>query len=166
MDPRRRSPARPLDQPRRPATARRRPLDAPAPGLDPAPAQAQGRLIVSAHWEHAAPSLSAPAAHTPLVHDFAAFHPRYHQVRHDTPTRARRPGGGAAMMPHDEPVHQHPSRGLDHGAWLPLMAMFPLADVPAVQLSMPTHSPARLLELGTRSAPCPRKEPSSSAPGS
>ncbi|ANP52268.1 4,5-DOPA dioxygenase extradiol [Streptomyces griseochromogenes] len=110
-------------------------------------------LIVSAHWEHAPLSLSAPAAHTPLVYDFAGFHPRYHQVRYDTPDASALARRVAAMMPHDEPVHQHPSRGLDHGAWLPLMAMFPLADIPVLQLSMPTHSPARLLELGARLAP-------------
>ncbi|MFF6776949.1 hypothetical protein ACFY8W_25840 [Streptomyces sp. NPDC012637] len=42
-------------------------------------------VIASAHWEHAPLSLSASAAHTPLVYDFAGFHPRYRQVRYDTP---------------------------------------------------------------------------------
>ena len=46
-----------------------------------------------------------------------------------------------------------PSRGLDHGAYVPLVAMYPEADVPVLQLSLPTLDPGRLLELGARLRP-------------
>ena len=107
-------------------------------------------LIVSAHWEAAPLSLSAPAAHTPLVYDFGGFHPRYYTMTYDTPDATALASRVTAAMPDTEPVHQHPSRGLDHGAWIPLMAMYPLADVPVLQLSMPTQDPARLMNLGAR----------------
>jgi 4,5-DOPA dioxygenase extradiol len=110
-------------------------------------------LIVSAHWESAPLSLSAPAAHTPLVYDFGGFHPRYYAMTYDTPDAGALARRVAAAMPDSEPVHQHPSRGLDHGAWVPLMAMYPLGDVPVLQLSMPTQNPARLLEIGARLRP-------------
>ncbi|MCE7080219.1 dioxygenase [Streptomyces sp. ST2-7A] len=110
-------------------------------------------LIVSAHWEDAPLALSASAAHTPLVYDFGGFHPRYHRLRYDTPDAGRLADRVAAMMPAAEPVHRHPSRGLDHGAWIPLMAMYPEADVPVLQMSLPSGDPHRLMGLGRRLAP-------------
>ncbi|QUW78100.1 dioxygenase [Streptomyces mirabilis] len=107
-------------------------------------------LIVSAHWEAAPLCLSAPAAHTPLVYDFGGFHPRYYTMTYDTPDATALAHRVAGTMPDGEPLYQHPSRGLDHGAWVPLMAMYPLGDIPVLQLSMPTHDPGRLLELGAR----------------
>jgi 4,5-DOPA dioxygenase extradiol len=107
-------------------------------------------LVVSAHWETAPLCLSTPAAHTPLVYDFGGFHPRYYTMTYDTPDATALSHRVAGAMPDSEPVYQHPGRGLDHGAWIPLMAMYPLGDVPVLQLSMPTHDPARLLEIGSR----------------
>jgi 4,5-DOPA dioxygenase extradiol len=110
-------------------------------------------LIVSAHWEAAPLMLSAPAAHTPLVYDFGGFHPRYYAMRYDTPDASELARSVAAMMPETTSLYQHPSRGLDHGAWVPLMAMYPLGDVPVLQLSMPTHDPDTLMAIGARLAP-------------
>jgi 4,5-DOPA dioxygenase extradiol len=107
-------------------------------------------LIVSAHWQSAPLSLSAPGAATPLVYDFGGFDPLYYQLTYPTPDASELAKRVAAAMPDDEPVHQHPTRGLDHGAWIPLMVMYPAADVPVLQLSLPTHDPARLLDLGRR----------------
>ncbi|QCW49359.1 dioxygenase [Nocardioides dongxiaopingii] len=106
-------------------------------------------LIVSAHWESAPLSLSATAP-SELVYDFGGFDPMYFQMRYDTPVATGLAATVAAMMPDAEPVHEHRSRGLDHGAWVPLKIMYPEADVPVLQLSMPTHDPARLLDLGRR----------------
>jgi len=107
-------------------------------------------LIVSAHWESAPLSLSASGPGTELVYDFGGFDPRYYRMRYDTPDASDLRQQITALMPDSEPVHQHLSRGLDHGAWVPLKIMYPEADVPVVQMSLPTHDPFALLTLGGR----------------
>lgn len=110
-------------------------------------------LIVSAHWESAPLSLSASAAGTPLVYDFGGFAPRYFAMQYATPDAQKLARQVSALMPFGEPVHEHISRGLDHGAWVPLKVMYPGADIPVLQLSMPTHDPERLFTLGRRLQP-------------
>ncbi len=108
-------------------------------------------LIVSAHWESAPVMLSANGAG--LVYDFGGFAPRYYQMTYETPDATALAQRVAAMMPASEPVHQHNSRGLDHGAWVPLKIMYPDGDIPVLQMSLPTSDPTRLLELGKRLRP-------------
>jgi 4,5-DOPA dioxygenase extradiol len=115
--------------------------------------QPRAILIVSAHWESAPLSLSASAPGTTLVYDFAGFDRRYLEMTYPTPDAGALAARVEAAMPDTEPVHQHGRRGLDHGAWVPLKVMYPDGDVPVLQLSMPTHDPARLLELGRRLRP-------------
>jgi 4,5-DOPA dioxygenase extradiol len=107
-------------------------------------------VIVSAHWESAPLSLSASGPGTELVYDFGGFDPKYYRMRYDTPDASALASRIAAMMPDTEPVHQHASRGLDHGAWVPLRIMYPQADIPVIQMSLPTQDPHRLLTLGSR----------------
>jgi 4,5-DOPA dioxygenase extradiol len=113
----------------------------------------RGILVISAHWESAPLSLSATDANTPLVYDFGGFHRRYYQMTYPTPDAAALANQVAGLMPDTEPVHQHRDRGLDHGAWVPMKVMYPLGDVPVLQLSLPTDEPDRLLDLGRRLRP-------------
>ncbi|MER5275930.1 class III extradiol ring-cleavage dioxygenase [Streptomyces sp. NPDC002809] len=109
-------------------------------------------VVVSAHWERAPVAISGAAAGTPLHYDFSGFHPRYKTLPYATPDAtdlARRLTGLLGRTP----VHEFAGRGLDHGAFIPLMAMYPAADVPVVQLSMPSLDPGALLGLGARLRP-------------
>jgi len=110
-------------------------------------------LIVSAHWESAPVMISATAAHTPLIYDFGGFAPKFYNMKYDTPDASWLGEMVAKLMPDNEPLHQHTSRGLDHGAWVPLKVMYPDADIPVVQLSMPTLDPVKLMDLGRRLRP-------------
>lgn len=110
-------------------------------------------LVISAHWESAPLAISGSDAGTPLVYDFGGFDRRYYEMTYPTPDASALAQRIAKAMPDTEPLHQHTQRGLDHGAWVPLKVMYPLADVPVLQLSIPTHDPARLLTLGERLRP-------------
>lgn len=108
-------------------------------------------LIVSAHWEAAPLTLSASRA--PLVYDFWGFEQRFYEMTYDTPDATALAHSVARLMPPGHPIHQHTSRGLDHGAWVPLRIMYPDADIPVLQLSLPTQDPETLLEIGRRLRP-------------
>ena len=109
-------------------------------------------LIVSAHWESQPITLSNPSANAPLVYDFSGFDRKFYEMTYNSPDATEISQLVASMMPDTEPVHQS-NRGLDHGAWVPLRIMYPEADIPVVQMSMPTSDPAKLLELGKRLQP-------------
>jgi 4,5-DOPA dioxygenase extradiol len=109
-------------------------------------------LVASAHWESAPLAISSPRA-PELVYDFGGFEPVYYAMRYDTPDAGELAQQVTALLPDTEHVHEHARRGLDHGAWVPLKIMYPAADIPVLQLSLPTDDPARLLALGARLRP-------------
>ena len=113
-------------------------------------------VMVSAHWESEPITLSNPAANSPLVYDFSGFDKKFYEMTYNSPDATQISELVASMMPDTEPVYQS-NRGLDHGAWVPLRVMYPDADIPVVQMSMPTSDPARLLELGKRLQPLREK---------
>jgi len=110
-------------------------------------------LIVSAHWESAPLALSSSAANVTPVYDFGGFARRYYTMRYDTPDASTLARRVIAALPENQRPYEHPTRGLDHGAWVPLKVMYPNADIPVLQLSLPTQDPVALLELGARLRP-------------
>jgi 4,5-DOPA dioxygenase extradiol len=106
-------------------------------------------LIVSAHWESDELGITSTVP-TELVYDFGGFSPVYYRMRYDTPDNTDLAAQLRAVLPQGSRLHEHRGRGLDHGAWVPLKIMYPEADVPVLQLSMPTHDPAALFALGER----------------
>ena len=110
-------------------------------------------VVVSAHWEEAPLGISGSAAGTPLFYDFSGFHPHYKTLPYATPDATALAQRLVKALPRTTAVHEFTDRGLDHGAFIPLMAMYPAADVPVVQLSMPSLDPGALLDLGARLRP-------------
>ncbi|QNG21289.1 dioxygenase [Rhodococcus triatomae] len=110
-------------------------------------------LVVSAHWESAPLTIASTTTGTPLVHDFGGFPERFSRVTYPSPGAPELAAEVAALLPGDESVAHQPNRGLDHGAYVPLTVMYPDADIPVLQISLPTLDPERLLRLGRRLRP-------------
>ncbi len=110
-------------------------------------------LMVSAHWEQRPATLGATRT-VPLHYDFYGFPERYYRTEYPAPGapdlagRVRGLLGEAGIAAADDP-----RRGLDHGAYVPLVAMYPGAGVPVLQLSMPALDPEELFDLGRALAP-------------
>ncbi len=110
-------------------------------------------LMVSAHWEARPASLGATTP-VPLVYDFSGFPEEYYRTVYPSPGAPALAGRVRGLLKSSGiAVTDDPARGLDHGAWVPLVAMYPEADVPVLQLSMPRLDPAELFALGRALAP-------------
>lgn len=110
-------------------------------------------MIVSAHWESAPLTFGATEQGVPLTYDFYGFPERYYRMTYTSPSSKRLAENVRSLMPDTETVAERPDYGLDHGAWVPLKVMYPQADVPVLQISMPSLDPQRLFELGRRLRP-------------
>ncbi len=108
-------------------------------------------LVASAHWE-AAPMMLGATETVPLVYDFGGFPRRFYEVTYRAPGAPELADQVAAMMPDTRHVART-NRGLDHGAYVPLTVMYPDADVPVLQVSLPSLEPDDLLDIGRRLRP-------------
>jgi 4,5-DOPA dioxygenase extradiol len=109
-------------------------------------------LIVSAHWENAPLTIAATRTGVPLVYDFGGFPERYYRTQYRSPG-APELAAQVRQLLSDQPVAEDPERGLDHGAYVPLTVMYPRADVPVLQISMPSLDPEVLFRIGQRLRP-------------
>lgn len=111
-------------------------------------------LVMSPHSMARTPTITAGEAPR-TIHDFGGFPPALYQVRYDAPGA---PDVAAEVAAHlrtfSMPVQEDPDAGRDHGAWVPMIHLFPEADVPLIQISQPASpSPQVHLELGRALAP-------------
>jgi 4,5-DOPA dioxygenase extradiol len=109
----------------------------------------QAVLCISAHWLSRHPVVSA-AKQPSTIYDFFGFPQQLYQMGYPAPgapglaSRVTKLLNAAGFN-----CQEQGDRGLDHGAWEPLMLMYPDADIPVTQLSLqPNHGVTHHLLLG------------------
>ena len=117
------------------------------------PAPPRAVVVVSAHWQTQEPQATS-AARPGIIHDFYGFPKALFDLDYPAPgdpmlalriTRQLAERGMEAVPA--------PGRALDHGAWAVLRHLFPKADIPVVQVSLPRWDPSALRGLGEALAP-------------
>ncbi|XP_077224534.1 extradiol ring-cleavage dioxygenase-like isoform X2 [Tasmannia lanceolata] len=104
------------------------------------PARPKSILIISGHWETSEPTVNIVDPN-PTIHDFYGFPWHMYRLKYPAPgapelaKRVKDLLKGAGF----KRVNEDKARGLDHGAWVPLMLMYPDADIPVCQLSVQTN---------------------------
>jgi aromatic ring-opening dioxygenase catalytic subunit (LigB family) len=106
-------------------------------------------LVISAHWEEATPTLLG-APNPAMFYDYYGFPPQAYQINYPAPgdpTLAK--NIAAKLAKAGIPSRVDDQRGFDHGLFIPLALMYPVADIPALQLSLIKGlSPIMHLALG------------------
>ena len=96
-------------------------------------------LAVSAHWETARPTVSA-AERPETIHDFSGFPQALYRLRYPAPGAPELAGRVVELLEGiGIKTDIDADRGLDHGAWTPLLLMYREADIPVTQLSIQPH---------------------------
>lgn len=118
------------------------------------PAAPRAVLVVTAHWETSGFEVQANPT-PPMIYDYGGFPPHTYDIEYPAPGDPALAGrvvdllSGAGL-----PITSNPTRGFDHGTFVPLFVMYPEADVPVVQLSIDrSYDPASHLAVGRALAP-------------
>lgn len=114
---------------------------------------ARAILVASPHWQTRGVRVSVSAV-PGTIHDFGGFPEALHQLRYPAPGGPAQAHNTAALLTQAGFAVNEVDRGLDHGAWVPLMYLRPAADIAVFQVSMPYDLDAGgALRLGTALRP-------------
>ncbi|XP_073270325.1 4,5-DOPA dioxygenase extradiol-like [Primulina huaijiensis] len=108
------------------------------------PVKPKAILIISGHWETADPAVNAVEGPSETIYDFYNFPKKMYQLKYPAPGAPKLASRVKELLSASgfKRVHVDKKRGLDHGAWVPLMLMYPEADIPVCQLSVQTEKDA------------------------
>ncbi|NLC13322.1 MAG: dioxygenase, partial [Chloroflexi bacterium] len=106
-------------------------------------------LVISAHWEEAVPTLLG-SPNPPMFYDYYGFPPETYEVQYPAPGAPEKAAEIAQMLGNAGiPARINQTRGYDHGHFIPLLMMYPQANIPTLQLSLVRGlDPEQHLQLG------------------
>ena len=106
-------------------------------------------VAVSAHWGSSTSISISAAERYETIHDFGGFPPALYRAELFAPRIAGTGATHRLTFQVRRLAGNFSNRGLDHGVWIPLRLMYPEADIPVVQLSVPLDlTPQQLYDLG------------------
>jgi 4,5-DOPA dioxygenase extradiol len=116
-------------------------------------------VVASAHWEAPWPIRVTAAARPPLIYDFSGFPRALYELQYSAPGSPSLAAEVVRLLSEDGlSAASDPRRGWDHGVWIPLRLLYPAADVPIVEVSLPIpRDPETVLRMGAALAPLRRR---------
>src|SRR5258708_7695401 len=97
----------------------------------------QAILMISAHWESVGNPAVSLAPQPDTIHDFGGFPQALFDIQYPANGAPDAAARAAALLEQAGfAVNRSATRGLDHGAWVPLRLMYPEADIPVAQISL------------------------------
>jgi 4,5-DOPA dioxygenase extradiol len=110
-------------------------------------------LVLSAHWLEDKVSIGSVQPR-PLIYDYYGYPDHYYKLQYPAPGAPELAQSVRDLLAKAGlPFKEKPKRGLDHGVYIPLMVMYPKADVPLLQISLPKLDPLVLYRMGQALAP-------------
>lgn len=112
-------------------------------------------VLISAHWESPGAVRVQAQDRPPLIYDFGGFPPELYELKYPAPGDPALAGEIVSLLSAaGVSATLDPKRGIDHGAWVPLLHAYPAADIPVLQVSLPIpRSPELLSRIGKALAP-------------
>ena len=93
-------------------------------------------VVVSAHWEESVATITA-CARPPIIYDYSGFPPESYELKYSAPGDPDLAHGVQEILEKNQIRSRlDMERGFDHGMFVPLLLMYPNADIPCVQLSL------------------------------
>lgn len=106
-------------------------------------------IVVSAHWEESVATITAHAK-PPIIYDYYGFPPESYGLKYPAPGDPDLAHGLQEILEQNQiRTRLDMERGFDHGLFVPLLLMYPNADIPCVQLSLLSSlDPAEHIRIG------------------